>query len=86
MKASVYIETTVVSYLVARPTQDKLKAARQRITREWWAKQQQQFDCFVSETVIQEISAGEAVMSAKWTGCDASTGMARWLPRSAPDR
>lgn len=65
MKASVYIETTVVSYLVARPTQDKLKSARQRITREWWAKQQPQFDCFVSETVIQEISAGEAAMSAK---------------------
>ena len=64
-KASVYIEPTIVSYLTARPTQDKIKAEKQRITREWWARQRPQFDCFISETVIQEISAGEAVMAAK---------------------
>lgn len=64
-KASVYIEPTVVSYLTARPTQDKIKSEKQRITREWWTKQRPLFDCFISETVIQEISAGEAVMAAK---------------------
>ena len=64
-KASVYIEPTIVSYLTARPTRDALKSEKQRITREWWTKQRPLFECFISETVLQEISAGEAVMAAK---------------------
>jgi hypothetical protein len=35
MKAKVYIETTIPSYLVARPNRDLLIAARQQITRDW---------------------------------------------------
>ncbi len=36
MKAKVYIETTIPSYLVARPSRDLLIAAHQQITRDWW--------------------------------------------------
>jgi hypothetical protein len=36
MRAKVYIETTIPSYLVARPSRDLLIAAHQQITREWW--------------------------------------------------
>ncbi len=35
---TVYIETTIVSYLVARPSAEPLKSARQEITRTWWAE------------------------------------------------
>ncbi len=65
MKASVYIETTIVSYLTARPTRDALKAARQRITREWWAKQRPLFACYVSKPVLEEIACGETAMATK---------------------
>ena len=37
MKAKVYIETTVVSYLVALPTRDIIQMAHQEITRKWWS-------------------------------------------------
>ena len=34
---SVYIETTILSYLVSRSSRDIIVAARQELTREWWA-------------------------------------------------
>lgn len=36
MKPKVYIETTVVSYLAARPSRDLIIASHQQITHEWW--------------------------------------------------
>jgi hypothetical protein len=36
MPPSVYIETSIVSYLVARPSRDVIMAERQRQTRDWW--------------------------------------------------
>jgi len=35
MKSKVYVETTIVSYLVAGPTKDIIQAAHQQITRQW---------------------------------------------------
>ena len=35
MKPTAYIETSVVSYLTARPSRDVVVAAYQQITREW---------------------------------------------------
>lgn len=50
MKASVYIETTVVSYLVAEPSKDLIQAAHQQITRAWWATRDR-FDLYISAAV-----------------------------------
>ena len=36
MKEIVYIETTIVSYLVASPSRDLVLSAHQQITSEWW--------------------------------------------------
>jgi predicted nucleic acid-binding protein len=55
---SVYIETTVISYLVARPSRDILVAAHQQISHEWWEYQRRSFECFISQIVIDEIQAG----------------------------
>ena len=38
-RKTVYIETSVVSYLTARPTADLLAAAWRTITAEWWETQ-----------------------------------------------
>ena len=38
MKSKVYIETTIVSYLVASPTRDLIQSAHQEITRQWWTE------------------------------------------------
>jgi hypothetical protein len=56
---SVYLETTIISYLVARPSQSVRLAAHQEITREWWAKRRVEFDLFISQVVFDEAAGGE---------------------------
>jgi hypothetical protein len=36
MKLRVYVETSVISYLTARPSRDLVMAAHQEVTHEWW--------------------------------------------------
>ena len=36
MNPSAYIETSVISYLTARPSRDVVGAAYQKVTGEWW--------------------------------------------------
>jgi hypothetical protein len=55
---SVYLETTFISYLVARPSRDLLVAAHQQVTQEWWANRRSAFENCVSQIVIDEASAG----------------------------
>jgi hypothetical protein len=59
MKSKVYVETTIVSYLVAAPTKDVVQAAHQEITRQWWAARGR-FDLFVSRAVVAEARRGDA--------------------------
>jgi hypothetical protein len=59
MKPKVYIETSVVSYLTARPSRDLIIAANQQITQEWWQERRAVFDLYVSQMVVQEASAGD---------------------------
>ena len=56
---SVYVETTFISYLVARTSRDLLVAAHQQITQEWWANRRGEFECSVSQVVIDEASVGD---------------------------
>ena len=65
MAKSVYIETTVVSYLTSRPSRDLVKAAHQQVTREWWEGQRARFDVFSSEIVMQEAADGDREAAAK---------------------
>jgi len=58
MKAKVYIETSVVSYLTARPGNDIRAMANQNVTIEWWETQRINYDVFISEFVIAEASLG----------------------------
>ena len=65
MKAKVYIETTIPSYLVARPSRDLLIAAHQQLTRDWWESRGPAFDLYVSELVLEEAAAGDAIPAKK---------------------
>lgn len=59
-KPSVYLETTVVSYLTARQTRDVVMAARCAETRKWWTERRNCFRLFASDVVLREASAGDA--------------------------
>ena len=59
MKPKVYLETTIISFLAARPSRDILVNAKQAVTNEWWATQRNDFDLYISEVVLGEISNGD---------------------------
>jgi predicted nucleic acid-binding protein len=59
MKPEAYIETTVISYLVARPSRDLVTTAHQQITREWWESRRTDFEMYYSQLVWDEASAGD---------------------------
>jgi hypothetical protein len=56
---SVYLETTFISYLVAQPSRDVIVAAHQQTTHDWWSTRRQDFECSVSQVVLDEASAGD---------------------------
>lgn len=58
MRPTVYIETSVISYLTARPSNDIRAAANQNATIEWWDIQRPRFDLLISEIVTAEASLG----------------------------
>ena len=58
LKPKVYIETSIISYLTARPSNDLRAAANQSTTVEWWETQRPKFDLLISEFVIAEASLG----------------------------
>ena len=59
MNKSVYIESSVISYLTARPSRDLVIAGHQAITAEWWDDRRLRYDVYVSPLVVEEISAGD---------------------------
>jgi len=59
MKQRVYIETSVISYLSGRLSRDVIILGRQEITREIWPLLTEQFDCYISSLVREEIERGD---------------------------
>lgn len=55
---TVYIETSIVSYLTARPSRDVITLARQALTREWWEMRRRRFDLYTADIVVGEASEG----------------------------
>ena len=65
MKRKLYLETTVVSYLTARPSRDLLVAGHQEATRELWSILQEDYDTYVSALVYEEAARGDAEQASK---------------------
>ena len=59
MKQRVYLETSIVSYLVSRPSRDLIVAAHQEVTRQWWEGRRQEFDLHISQLVLNEAAGGD---------------------------
>jgi hypothetical protein len=73
-RESVYVETSIISYLCSRPSRDLVVAANQEITREWWDGRRHDYDLYVSEIVLVEIAAGDP------TAAEKRLSIARGLP------
>ena len=65
MKKRVYIETTIVSYLTAKPGRDLIIAAHQQITRECWERRRAAYDLRVSQFVLDEAADGNPEAAAR---------------------
>jgi hypothetical protein len=61
---TVYIETTIVSYLVSRPSRDLIVAGHQQLTGDWWENRRSKFACFISDVVLDEAREGDAQQAA----------------------
>ena len=59
MSPTAYVETSVVSYLTARPSRDVVIAAYQSVTRDWWRLAADKFQLVASALVISKASAGD---------------------------
>ena len=71
----VYLETSFISYLTARPSRTIIGAAHQEVTRDWWSRKRRAFDLRISELVVRECAAGD--QEAARRRLDAITGIAR---------
>ncbi len=62
---TVYLETTVISYLTARPSRDVVIAGHQAVTAQWWQSAATDYDLYISRAVLAEIQAGDPQESAR---------------------
>lgn len=62
--SSVYVETSIVSYLTGRPSRDVVIAAHQKLTRTWW-RGRGAYDLRVSQLVHDEAGAGDSRMRTR---------------------
>ena len=66
MKPTVYVETSVVSYLVGWLNRNDIQvAAHQEVTRRWWAERRGDFELFASPAVVDEAADGDPQLAAE---------------------
>jgi len=58
MKPKIYMETSVISFLAARASKDKVLSGQQESTHRWWREKRKQYEIFVSKLVWQEEAKG----------------------------
>ncbi len=60
VKPIAYIETSVISYLTARPSRNLVAYACQITTQDWWQRRREDFDLVTSPLVLEEASSGDS--------------------------
>ena len=65
MNPIVYIESSIISYLVSRPSRDVVIAGRQAISHDWWENHRQRFELRVSVLVEEEIGQGDPLAAKR---------------------
>lgn len=61
----VYVETTVISSLTARPSRDVVIAGHQAVTAKWWETAATKYELFISRAVFAEIRGGDPQEAAR---------------------
>ncbi len=61
----VYLETSLISYLVARKSADGTIRANQESTMYWWTTERKNFDLFISQLIVNEASKGNPAEAKK---------------------
>lgn len=64
-KPTVYIETSIISYLAARPSPDLMTAACQQVTAGWWEGPRRSYNLATSALMVAESREGEPQMAKK---------------------
>jgi len=64
-KPTAYLETSVLSYLAARPSRDVIVLAQQQLTADWWENQKDNYNLYVSTVVVEEASSGDTEAARK---------------------
>ncbi len=59
MKKRIYVETTVVSYLTAKPSRDLVVASHQEATWELWPELSAKYETYISALVYDEARKGD---------------------------
>ena len=62
---SIYIETSIVSYLRQRPSPHVVTAARQLLTHRWWNEERTNFNLVTSQYVVDEAADGDPRLAAE---------------------
>ena len=65
MMKSIYLESSVVSYLAARPSRDLVVAGNQQVTQDWWETRSGECELFVSEVVVAGCAAGDPTAASE---------------------
>ena len=65
MKPKLYLETTIVSYLAARPSRNAMIRVRQQSTQAWWDARLADFEIYISDVVRLEAADGDAAPAGK---------------------
>jgi predicted nucleic acid-binding protein len=62
---TVYLETSIISYLRQKPSTHVVLAARQLLTHQWWNDERSNYQLVASQLVIDEASAGNPSLAAE---------------------
>ena len=62
---TVYVETSIISYLRQKPSTQVVLAARQLLTHQWWNDERRNYGLVASQFVIDEASAGDPTLAAE---------------------
>jgi hypothetical protein len=63
--ATVYIETSIVSYLRQQPSSQVIVAARQLLTHQWWSLERSKYELVTSQFCLDEAADGDPSLAAE---------------------
>ena len=62
---TLYVETSIVSYLRSRPSGQIVAAARQLLTQRWWAAERSNYELVTSQYVLDEAADGDPALAQR---------------------